>query len=242
MKMVKLTAVGACIAVVALIASEAAVAQSKPPPRYTGPIRPTIHRTMANGYSVNLGYVDSMRMQSINAYTSVATGFGAMGQSFLAFQEVYYDPSSKVCTPDPTLGQVCGYTRSTFILAAGDIPLGDLVVTANTAHLHTDFANNPNMYFSECVSDSVANTFDCVDKTPVPTIIDVSWVKTSDFYYLNRGYSEQKIGPELIKIHSDSQVYSSLESGTILGMPVGPGASGVFGTSNTLTMDRIWQP
>jgi hypothetical protein len=209
--------------------------------KYQGPNYATVTKTINNGESVVLGFVDSMTVQYLNAGRSVLTGTGATQGAFLVFQGTTYDPTSKVCTTDPVLGQICTYTRTFYDFAGGDIPVDELVVTANGAHLLAEISNNASFYYQRCVVDDVAMTTECTSLPPTGTV-DVTWVKTSDNYYKSIGYTEQKTGPQLIKIRANSQQYSSHATGSIFGMSVGTTADATFGLTSTTTIDIIHAP
>jgi hypothetical protein len=214
------------------------------PHTYHGPNVAPVSRSTNNGESVNFSYQNATTMYSLNAYSTVVSGTGAAATAFVAMQTNTNDLTSQVCIPDPVAGQVCGYTRSTIDLAIGDVPLTDLTVTAKGARLTTDLATNPNMYFLQCLSDSVANTYVCTNVAPAGGIIDLTWIKTNDFYYKNAGWSEEQTGPLVVRIIGKSQVYSATVTGSMIGFAVNGSTtgSGVFGTSHTATIDIILQP
>jgi hypothetical protein len=235
----RVPAFAVALAATAVLSCGAAWADGKH--RYNGPNPAVVHRSITKGESVSLSYVDSMTAQFLNAVRSDVAGYGAADTAFMSFQATTYDPTSRVCTTDPVLGQVCSYTRTYYDLGNGDIPINDLTVNTNGAHLHTDITSSATLYFIRCTVDDVAMTTDCIN-VPPSGIIDLTWVKTSEYYFKSVGYTEQKVGPELTKINASQQQYSSRPTGSMIGWTIGPAASGVYGTSNNMTIDIVHAP
>ncbi|NOU13501.1 MAG: hypothetical protein HOO92_05955 [Methylococcaceae bacterium] len=191
----------------------------------------SVQRTINKGQSVGTSYVDSMNVQFLEVLKNTVDG---VASAFLVFQQTSDDPTSQLCTQDPTLGMTCVYTRRTYDMASGDVAGNDLTVGGTTAHLTTDITNSANWYFSRCVVDNLTGSMTCTN-TPTTGLFDVTFAKTSKNYNKYNGVVETKTGPQIVRTSGNQQQYSANSAGTLLGWIVGANSDAAFGLSTTVT-------
>lgn len=183
------------------------------------------------GNAVFLDQLSDVRI-GINLYESAHE---AVAQ--LTYTAMIFDPASEVCVEDPDLGTHCHFTRITWDLGFGTIPVSDVWISQTSARVTTNIIGNTGFDFVLCLADSVTGSVECTNAPP-DGLVDVQWRKTSDQSSKFVGLSEIKTPTYIVKTGGERHEVSAEASGSVFGH-TGTTWDASIGVGNNMYVDII---
>jgi len=174
----------------------------------------TVYHFQMTGSVGNAAWLDQL------SYVVIAINLNESGSEAVArltYQAMIFDPASEVCVEDPDLGTYCYYTRITWDLGYGTIPVSDVSISETTAKVTTNIIGNSGFAFQRCLSDEVTGAVECTNEPPLDGLVDVQWRKTSNRSIKNIGMTEIKTPTEIVKTGGESHEVSAEASGSVFG-------------------------